>query len=206
MRIEPLRPEHALASALMHYDGQRHTFLGQMGVAFLTALYRELAVSPWGFGLVAVDEGGEAVGVATATISTPNLFRDLILRRGWRLVGPTLAAVLRRPALLGHALETLTYPRKVGHVERGEFEFLFLGIRRDWRGKGVGSRLMDAIVEECRRRGCRVFDSLVEEANPVSNQMHLDRGFRVKKKIVLYGRPMTLYSLDLEGAEEGAEQ
>lgn len=122
------------------------------------------------------------------------------------MVGPTLGAVLRRPALLRHALETLTYPRKVGHVARGEFEFLFLGVRRDWQGRGVGSRLMDAIVEECRRHGCRVFDSLVEEANPVSNRMHLDRGFRVKKKIVLYGRPMTLYSLDLERPDEGAGQ
>jgi hypothetical protein len=41
----------------------------------------------------------------------------------------------------------------------------------------------------------------VEEANPISNRMHLQRGFRVKKKIVLYGRPMTLYTLDLEKAE-----
>jgi ribosomal protein S18 acetylase RimI-like enzyme len=201
LRIEPLRPEHALASALMHHEGQLHTFLGQMGVPFLTALYRELATSPWGFGLVAVDEAGEVVGVVTATRSTPNLFRDLILRRGWRLLGPTLRALLRRPAFVLYALETLTYPWKVGHVERGEFEFLFIGMRRDWQGRGFGSRLMDELIAECRRRGCRALDSLVEEANPISNRMHLQRGFRVKKKIVLYGRPMTLYTLDLEKAE-----
>ncbi len=202
MDIRPLRPEDAAASALMHYEGQPHTFLGQMGVPFLTALYRELATSPWGFGVVAVEDG-EVVGVATATQSTPKLFRDLILRRGWRLLGPTLAALLRRPAFVRYALETLTYPWKAGHTEQGEFEFLFMGVRRDWRGKGVGGRLMDELINECRRRGCRVFDSLVEEANPVSNQMHLARGFRVKKKIVLYGRPMTLYALDLEKPEGG---
>ncbi len=204
MKIEPLQPRHAHVAALLHHDGQRHTFLGRMGVPFLTALYRELANSPWGFGVVAVEDD-EVIGVATATRSIPALFRDLILRRGWALVGPTLAALCRSPSLIRHALETLTYPWKVGHVERGEFEFLFLGVRRDWWGKGVGNRLMDELVEECRRRGCRVFDSLVEEANPVTNQMHIRRGFQVKKKIVLYGRPMTIYSLPLEGTGQTHE-
>jgi len=197
MQIEPLRPEQASVSAVLHYEGQPHTFLGRMGVPFLTALYWELADSPWGFGLVAVEDH-QVIGVATATSNTPRLFRDLILRRGWRLMGPTLAALWRDPALVRSALETLLYPRKVGQVERGEFEFLFLGVRQDWWGRGVGGRLLDELVEECRSRGCRVFDSLVEEANEVSNRMHLRRNFQVKKKIVLYGRPMTMYSLPLE--------
>lgn len=204
MEIRPLQPEDAEVAARLHYQGQQHTFLGQMGVPFLTALYRELAASPWGFGLVAV-AGGEVVGVVTATRSTPNLFRDLLLRRGWRLLGPTLGALLRRPAFVRHALETLTYPWKVGHVERGEFEFLFIGVRRDWRGKGVGGRLMDELIAECRRRGGRTLSTLVEDSNAISVQMHLDRGFRARKQIVLYGRPMGFYTLDLqEPAGEGA--
>lgn len=197
MHIEPLRPEHAPAAATMHHEGQRHTFLGRMGLPFLTALYRELAGSRWGFGLAAV-EGDEVVGVATATQNTPALFRDLLLRRGWHLIRPTLAALGQDPSLVRCALETLIYPFRLGHVDRGEFEFLFLGVRRDRRGQGIGGWLVDELIEECRRRGCRTFDSLVEEANEISNALHRDRGFQVKKKITLYGRPMTIYSLPLE--------
>ena len=61
---------------------------------------------------------------------------------------------------------------------------------------------MDALMEECRRQGCTVFDSLVEEANEVSNHLHIRRGFQIKKKITLYGRAMTLYSLHLDGHEQ----
>ncbi|NLE76104.1 MAG: GNAT family N-acetyltransferase [Chloroflexi bacterium] len=200
MQIEQLRPEQAETAALLHHQGQLHTFLGRMGQPFLVALYRELVSSPWGFGLAAM-ENGRLVGVATATSSIRGLFGDLAVRRWSHLLGPTLAALWRRPALILSALETLTYPRKVGDLQRGEFELLFIGIAEEWRGRGAGSLLMDALVEKCQTMGCRHFHSLVEEINEVSNALHLRRGFRVKKKIVLYGRPMTLYTLPLLGRE-----
>ncbi|MBC7223703.1 MAG: GNAT family N-acetyltransferase [Anaerolineae bacterium] len=210
MEIRPLQPEDARDAAALHYQGQRHTFLGQMGVPFLTALYRELAVSPWGFGVVAVEEG-EIVGVATAAWNTGRLFRDLLLRRWRRLLGPALAAVVRRPSLLWKALETLSYPWKLGAAGRGSVELLFLGVDEAWRGRGIGGRLIAARVEECRRRGYAAVHCLVDVENEISTQMHLRRGFGPEKTITLYGRKMVIYRLDLreqvgrEGATERAD-
>ncbi|MGQ9585015.1 MAG: GNAT family N-acetyltransferase [Anaerolineae bacterium] len=196
MQIEPLRPEHAAAAAALHYQGQQHTFLGRMGVPFLTALYRELANSPWGFGLVAVEDG-QAIGVATAAWNTRKLFLDLIVRRSWRLLGPTLAALWRDPSLVRSTLETLAYPWKARPAGEQVVELLFLGVHEDWRGRGIGSRLTEERVRECQRRGYRVVDCMVEADNEVSKRLHLRHGFRVHKTITLYGREMIVYRLSL---------
>lgn len=203
MDIQPLRPEHAAVAAALHWQGQSETFLGRMGVPFLTALYRELAQSRWGFGLVAVEDD-EVVGVATATWNTRRLFLDLILRRGWRLIGPTLAALGRDPSLVASALETLVYPWRAGRGEEKVLELLFVGVHEDWRGRGIGSRLIEARLEESLRRGYPLVECLVDATNEISKAMHERRGFRIRRRITLYGREMSIYRKDLS-EEDGIE-
>ncbi len=107
--IRPFAPEHAAAAAAIHAEGQPGTFLTSFGPSFLRALYSQMAQSAHSFGCVALD-GGEVIGVVTGTEDSGAVFRELILRRGLKLLLPVAGAVLRHPALLLKVLQTVMYP------------------------------------------------------------------------------------------------
>lgn len=46
-----------------------------------------------------------------------------------------------------------------------EGELLLLSVRPDWRGRGIGRTLLDAALDEAKRRGVRAFNLEVRESN-----------------------------------------
>ena len=87
----------------------------------------------------------------------------------------------------------------VGHIELFEGHKSSIGkfmlIRRlvihpDWRRKGIGRELMNFAIEECKRKGIRNLDGLIDEDNAISKNMFKSLGFEdvsieihVRKKI-----------------------
>lgn len=200
-RILPFAPEHAMAVAALHAEGQPETFLTRLGPAFLRALYAQMAASPHALGYVALD-GEEVVGVVTGTTDSSAVFRDLMLRRGWSLVGPVAKALLRRPSLIAQVVQTWFYPAKMP-AEPGEAELFFIGTRAARRGEGIGSALFAALVEALRQRGVKAMGLLVDEGNTVAKDFYRRRGMRAVRSFTLYGRPMAWYRLALR--ESGDE-
>jgi ribosomal protein S18 acetylase RimI-like enzyme len=193
--LKPLAPEHAVAAAEIHAEGQPGTFLTSLGGAFLRALYTEMAISPHCFGFVAAD-GDEVIGVITGTTDSSQVFKDLILRRWFKLALPVAGALLRRPRLIGNVVQTLLYPAQT-KLEPGEAEWLYIGTRASRRGEGIGQALFDALVAEMRRRKVRVMGCIVDDANVVANRFHERNGLRPVRAMVMYGRPMHWLELPL---------
>jgi ribosomal protein S18 acetylase RimI-like enzyme len=67
------------------------------------------------------------------------------------------------------------------HLILGEGRILLqgIGVLPEWRGHGVGGRLLDAAVRFCDRRGADIFLK-VKPANPALNLYH-KKGFTLKK-------------------------
>ena len=202
MEIRKLVHEDAHAAALLHIEGQPGTFLTDLGEEFLTVFYRDLAVSKWSFGFIAWDQG-RPMGVIAGTSDTHGLFREFVLRRGLDLAIPVLRRLLQKPALLWGVIQTLLYPRKL-HSRHGDAEFLFIGVRSEARRHGIGSKMLEVLIEECRHRGATALISTVDVTNPRANAFHIHRGFKVVGSFDLYGREMHLYSLDLAQAKPAA--
>lgn len=217
--LRPLRPEDATAAATIHAEGQPDTFLTSLGPAFLRALYAQMAGSTHCFGYVA-EERGEVIGVVVGTVDAGAVFKELILRRGFRLLVPVGAAILRRPALLPDVLRTAFYPgrRKGGpHPSlgeggnpqasplpiSGEGELFFIGTRADRRGTGVGRALFQALAEEMRRRGMRAMGLTVDEGNEQAKRFYLRNGMCPAYVFTLYGRRMWWFVLPLAERDEG---
>lgn len=88
---------------------------------------------------------------------------------------------------MGYALVSLAegpsgwdYGERVADVET-------LSVAPEARGQGVGSRLMDAVEEELRRRGVRAFRVLVIAANDDARRFYEGRGL-IPVSQVLVGR------------------
>lgn len=191
LRIEHLNASQAHRAAELHALGQPDTFLTRLGMAFLEGLYAEMAVSRRCFGFVVLEDDA-VLGVATATTNTRQLFRDLVLRRGWRLGWPVLKQALPHPRLLWNVLETLFYPGRIA-IEEGEAEWLFVGVDPLARRKGVGHLFAEALKDECKRLDLRTIKATVDKSNPLIHPYLRAEGFCPEGDFTLYGRPMFVY-------------
>jgi len=202
--VRPLTPEHAVAAAAIHAEGQERTFLTSLGPAFLRALYAQMASSAHCFGFVALD-GGEVIGVVTGTVDSGAVFKELVLRRGLKLVLPVAGAMLRNLSLVPKVLKTLVYPAQT-KGEPGEAELFFIGTRAERRGEGVGSALFHALAEEMRRRGMRAMGLIVDDENETAKRFYLRHGMRPVRAFHLYGRRMQWFVLPLIGESESKSE
>jgi len=193
--IVPYKLEHAAVAAELHAAGQPGTFLTSLGPAFLRALYEQMAESALCFGYVAA-EGAEVVGVVTGAVDSGAVFKELVLKRGHRLVLPVLGSVLRRPAQVARIVQTLFYPSQV-KPEPGETEMLFLSSREDRRGQGIGHALYWAFVEGSRQRGYRQVGLSVDVGNPHAVRFHERQGMHLVREFRIYGRTFRWYVLPI---------
>ena len=194
-QIAPYTLAHANVAADLHIEGQPGTFLTTMGRAFLRALYAQMAVSPLCFGYVAVD-GDAVVGVVTGTLDSGAVFKELVLKKGHKLVLPVLGAMLRHPSLVPKAVQTLFYPAQT-KPEPGECEMLYLASRADRRGQGIGHALYWALVESARQKGYRKMALCVDVGNPAAVRFHERQGMQLVREFSMYGRPFRWYVLPL---------
>jgi ribosomal protein S18 acetylase RimI-like enzyme len=193
--IAPYTLAYANVAADLHIEGQPGTFLTSMGRAFLRALYAQMAVSPLCFGYVAV-EGDEVVGVVTGAVDSGAVFKDLVLKKGHKLVLPVLGSVLRHPSLAIKIVQTLFYPAQT-KPEPGECEMLYVASRADRRGQGIGHALWWAFADGCREKGYRSMALCVDVGNPTAVRFHERQGMRLAREFTMYGRPFRWYVLPL---------
>ncbi len=205
MTIVDLAPEHASTAAHLHLAGQSGTFLTELGPGVLTVFYRALPRSAAGFGFAAcTGEPDQVVGFVSAATNTGQLFLEMGTRHLGHLLPALLARFIRRPALLWRSAQTLAYPlltREAG--EKGAAELLSIMVAPAWRGQGFGTRLLDALVAECGRRGLTTLDVTVDAANQGARRFYQRHHFVERRQISLYGRTMCLYRRELPPVQSG---
>ena len=99
----------------------------------------------------------------------------MLLRRGWLYAGLLLRQVLHWKTLR-RILETLFYPSKLADG-LPQAELLSIVVDPGARGSGVGTALLNALLEEFRRRGCGEFRVLVGADLERANAFYVKHGF-----------------------------
>jgi ribosomal protein S18 acetylase RimI-like enzyme len=206
MSVVPLTPAMAAAAARLHILGQPGAFLTSLGPEVLTVLYRTLPQSPVGFGFgvtgEAIEQGMEGnvplEGFVAATSSVGALFTEMATRRFLAFAPALLARMARRPALLGRLAQTLFYPLLVQEPRSQTngpppAELLSIMVEPALRSHGLGARLLEALLAECRRRDIQALDVTVESRNAGARRFYERHGFGYVREFALYGRAMSLY-------------
>jgi hypothetical protein len=224
MEYKLMEAHHAGQVAEIHIEGQPGTLLTKLGKPFLTTMYAEICCSQYGFGVVALD--GEVVaGVGILTTSTGRLFRDLRRRRAVQLLLPLVPRLITHPRLVRDVYQAWRYPTKMGasqkqpvpesedgvdgkpqravprDLNQEDAEFLFLGVRKAYRGRRIASGIFDSSVFFCHERGIGYLIAMVEHTNWRLHQVashHVARyGWRRIRQMELNGRLMDVIEMDL---------
>jgi ribosomal protein S18 acetylase RimI-like enzyme len=169
-----------------------------------------MSESPRARVFLALDEQSTPVGFAACAVSTPRMYRDVLLRHGlcfaWLLAGSSL-----RPERMRAIAETVRYGiwrggRKLGDrppavarpphqdVKSPQSELLAIAVRAGRRGERIGWALVNAVDEHIRRQGTGGYKVVSYSLDGQANGFYQACGFRFRREFVHHGKVMYEYS------------
>lgn len=159
-----VRPEHTAAAAALYWDAFGAKLGKLLGPPERGRAFIERVLDP-SHAISAIDDGGALLGLAGFKTAegacVDGEFEDLVAVFG-------LASAVWRGALLA-ALER--------PVEPGRLLMDGIAVAPEARGRGVGTRLLDAIVDEAAARGADAVRLDVIDTNPRARALYARRGF-----------------------------
>jgi GNAT superfamily N-acetyltransferase len=110
---------------------------------------------------------------------------------GWRVPGlrqlrllPPMARIYGRD--LPRALRLFALLESEHPKDRPHWYLPFVGVEPDWQGKGIGTALLQPVLERCDREGLGAY---LEASSPRNRACYERSGFRVTGEIVCPGGP-----------------
>src|SRR5262245_52015932 len=187
-RVVPLRAtrravlDDAGSIAKLHMDRLPQGFLPTLGFPALKRLYGHLVKSNRAFVLVADDSRG-VVGFVAVADDTRRVYRDFLRHDA------VFAAVVAAPAALRaprRVWETVRYGGRADHQGLPAAEILAIAVSERARGAGVASRLVDAALQELRRREIDTVRVVTATENARARRIYQRAGFRHQRLIEVH--------------------
>jgi ribosomal protein S18 acetylase RimI-like enzyme len=72
----------------------------------------------------------------------------------------------------------------------GEYYIDSLGVNPNYQGQGIGTRLLQFLIDEYVNKRAQTLGLLVDEANPNAKRLYLKLGFTSAGKRILFGKNM----------------
>lgn len=191
--------------ARVHCDAFQGFFLTQMGEPFLRRYYGAVLDYSDSISLVALDEDGRIVGLASGFKNSAGFYRHF---RRYRLqLLPSIGmALLRRPSLLFEIARNSSRVSRVGGAETVRSVEL-ASICNILRGNQVGSRLLKAFIANAKNKECdQVTLSTDESNNEVVRAFYQKHGFFESGHEHRNNRSLVIYAFKLLSDVESESQ
>jgi ribosomal protein S18 acetylase RimI-like enzyme len=196
-KTEFLNPKYSFQVAALHIQGIPTGFISSLGPSFVAALYDAIAEDPNSFGFAAV-EGDRVLGFVAFTTNLSKLYRYVALKKGLKF-----ALVLIRRMCSIEALkkvwDNVLYPSKMKKMDLPDAELLSIAVAPEGRGKGIAQQLVDAGMEECRKRRIEKVKVLVADFNKPANKLYQKTGFQRVCQITSHGVLSNIYTISPAG-------
>lgn len=75
-------------------------------------------------------------------------------------------------------------------TQNGEFYIDSLGVNPNHQGKGIGSKLLQFLIEEFVTKNHQTLGLLVDEENPQAKKLYLKLGFKIVGEKILVGKKL----------------
>jgi ribosomal protein S18 acetylase RimI-like enzyme len=194
-RIRPMQFRDAEAVARLHHAAMGESLWAQLGVPFLSALYRALVDVPSFLAFVYVEDG-EVRGFIAGSTDTAAMYRETLRRRGSFLAPFAALGLVRRPTLARKLWETGRYGAASGAADVTG-ESLFCSFASHLRGKRVSGHINKVLFDELLARGHAHVKVSTETSNEAANRQLQSWGFVERERFRFYGKDMITYVLDL---------
>ena len=199
--VRPMLSDDLPQVVEIHLRGFPGFFLTFLGHRFLTLLYGGIQSDPEGIVLVASSRGQIEGFVAGVTLQS-GFYQRLIKKQKWAFAAAAVGALLRRPAIAPRLLRALKRPADAQQAS-AEACLMSIAVRPESQGKGIGSRLAEALCQDLAKRGAHAVCLTTDrDNNDRVNRFYPKLGFRLSRSYITpEGRAMNEYVifLDKEG-------
>ncbi|MBV5340357.1 MAG: GNAT family N-acetyltransferase [Deltaproteobacteria bacterium] len=194
-KVETRDVNQVVAVHLSSFSG---FFLSSLGPKFLALFYSGIISAPEGIAFVYQNEQGTPAGFVAGS-SNPGGFYSRLLKQSWfKFAMAAVMPVLRKPSVILRVARAVFHPaaNPVGRDVAGLFS---IGVLPELQGSGAGKKLVQAFLDEVRRRGCkRVFLTTDCDHNDAVNAFYKKLGFSIERQFVTpEGRRMNEYWITL---------
>ena len=191
MQIEYLNEIYAEEVARLHSCGITTGFLSSLGPKFLAALYKALAQNENAFGFVGC-ENEQVLGYIAFTDNLSRLYKTVLKQNIFRF-SIIVALKMLRLSRIKKVFQVLLYPGKTQKLDLPASELLAIVIADHARGLGLATKLIQAGLEECKKRNIDRVKVLVAVDNQPANQLYLKIGFQRVSSILSHNIPSNIY-------------
>ena len=169
-------------AAFLHVSRLPESFLAFLGPAFLRRLYRRIATTPGAFLLMAHADGSP-VGFVAGSTDLSGLYRSFVLRDGLPAALHSLGPLVRG---WRRGLETLRHGSS-GQSGVGQgAELLAIALDPSWQGRGVGTTLVTAFLDELGDRAVEDAYVVVAADNAAAIRLYRNAGFAEADRFELH--------------------
>lgn len=183
-----------------HQSAMPGFFLSSLGRSFLKTYYGSLVNDPTAIARVAVDAAGNVIGFAVGSTNPSGFYRRLLSRRWLAFAVASVPGLLQNPWATPRIVRAIRYP---GTQPQGDNlgGLYSIGVLSDMQGRGVGSMLVSAFLDEALMRGSSaVYLHADAEGNDGWNALLRKMGWRLVKTFTTpEGRRMNEYWFVFEG-------
>jgi ribosomal protein S18 acetylase RimI-like enzyme len=164
----------------------------------LRLYYWGVVDAPEGIAFIYLNEAGQPAGFVAGT-ANPRGFYKRLLKKDWlKFSFASVGALLRNPGAVRRIARGLLHPGQnpAGNDIAGLFS---IGVLPELQGTGAGKKLVQAFLDEARKRGCaRVFLTTDRDGNEQVNHFYRKLGFVVEREYATpEGRHMNEYWITL---------
>ena len=193
--IRQMEPGDMEAVTILHSKALKIGFLSTLGEDFLGIIYEGITTSDLGV-IFVCEEDGKVAGFIAGSTDTKKMFKDIKRRKFTRLAGNLAGKVLRKPSIVKNLRRSLEYPEMAGDSVAAEL--LSIAVYEDFRGKGIGSALVEALVKYFKERGVSAFKVSVDQRLDGADEFYERLGFELRDSIEIYGKKMNIYIYKIE--------
>lgn len=195
--LHPMRHEDLDVVVDVHITSFPNFFLTFLGKGFLALLYEALLSGPEGIAIVASAKGS-VVGFVAGVSDQLVFYRTLLKRKKWAFARASMSALFRNPGIAPRLIRALRRPAEAEQATTAAC-LLSIAVLPDFRGTGVGKRLVDEFSEALRREGGTAFCLITDrDDNESVNRFYKESGFRLARSFATReGRAMNEYVFEL---------
>ena len=173
--------------AQMHAQELKESFLGIMGVGFLSNLYRYMS-KDGSFKCFVSRQGSEIDGFIVVTTDSHGFYRRIYLKHFIPIAFKVLCKSLIKPKALIKSVQILFSRQPI----ESRSELLAVAVLN--KGKGIGKKLVRKAVEHVKKMNQDSIEVVVD-ARIKANEFYRSLGFKKKASFKMHGELMNLYLL-----------
>ena len=172
-------------------------FLSFLGPKFLKLFYKGIILSPFGVGLVYINNN-RVEGFICGAINPSDFFRYLLRKKWLNFSIASFEAILKNPSIISRIFKAKRRP-SLSPKSNNKAELMSIGVDPKAQSKGIGKILVQHFLKELKYKGIQEVNLTTDRLNNEKvNEFYKKLGFTLKRYYTTpEGRKMNEYVIKL---------